>query len=211
MTRTIFPCLLLLLLATTTASAQGTDIFIGYSFGAFEAGSSVETQTTNGMAIAVTKNFGPYFGITTDYGANFGNVNDVILAFSPLRNFTNQQLTIGPQINFRTKRWNVFVRALGGFRRQNLSSFLLSQVDCTTIGVDCSATGGVLQQDGSFLFDGQDVTKFVMNYGTGLDWKAGGPLWLRLIQIDYMPSRTSDPNRNWRQNARASAGIVLRF
>jgi hypothetical protein len=199
------------LLLSAGAQAQGTDIFVGYSYGALEAGNTSSTNAAKGLAFSLGRNFGPYFAWTTDFGTQIGNTNDALLALSPLRGFTTMQIFTGPQINIRVKKVNVFVRALGGIVREDLDGFTLSSVDCALPGIDCTALGGTLLGDGSFTFPGTQTARFAMNYGTGVEAFFNKHFGLRLIQLDYMPVRTSDPNRNWRQNARLASGIVVRF
>ena len=201
-----------LVLAPGAAQAQGTDLFLGYSLASLEAGQALDSSLLNGMTISMSKNFGPYFALTTDYGANFGNTTDVLLAFSPLRNFTSQQLFIGPQINIRTKKWNVFIRTLGGIVQEDLGGFTLSPADCAAAGIDCSAIpDNIPLPDGSFDFPSVTTAKFGMNYGVGLDIYLAKKFGFRVIQADYMPSRSTDPTQTWRSNIKYSAGLVFRF
>lgn len=200
-----------LLLLSAGAQAQRTDIFIGYSYGALEAGNTSSSNVAKGLAVSMSNNFGPYFAWTTDYGTQIGNTNDALLALSPFRSFTTIQMLTGPQINIRTKKWNVFFRALGGIAFEDLDGFTLSSTDCALPGIDCTSLGGSLLPDGSFTFPGVRTAKFAMNYGTGVEAYFNKHFGLRLIQIDYMPVRTSDPNRNWRQNVRLASGLVIRF
>ena len=200
-----------LLLTTVAAQAQGTDLFLGYSFGAIEAGSTTASNNADGFTVAMSNNFGPYFSWTTDFGTHFGDTNDVLLALSPLRSFSSLQIFTGPQINIRAKKWNVFLRALGGIQRQTVDGFTLSAADCAGLGIDCSLLGGTLQTDGSFLFPSETTTKFAMKYGIGFDWYFARRVGWRVVQVDYMPVRSTDPNRNWRQNATLATGLVFRF
>ena len=201
-----------LVLGSGLAHAQGTDLVVAYSFGALEAGATTATNEASGYTVSFSKNFGPYFGWTTDYGQQFGNAEDLVLALSPLRSFTSLQLFTGPQINIRTKKWNVFFRALGGIVREDLDGFTVSTADCTTAGIDCSLIPDVIPlPDGSFSFPSTSVAKFAMNYGVGFDYYLVKHFGLRLVQLDYMPVRSSDPNRDWRQNVKYSAGLVIRF
>ena len=194
------------------AKTPGTDLFLGYSLASLEAGQTFDASLLNGMTISMSKNFGKYFALTTDYGANFGNTTDVLLAFSPLRNFTSQQLFMGPQINIRTKKWNVFIRALGGIVQEDLGGFTLTGTECVDAGIDCSVIPDVIPMpDGSFDFPSITTAKFGMNYGIGLDIYLAKKFGFRVIQADYMPARSTDPNQTWRSNIKYSTGLVFRF
>ena len=207
---------IVLVICTLSGYAQRNypknEIFLGYSFGSIEVGQSTSGDSTNGWAVSMTRNWTSFFGITTDYGADFGSAKDALFALAPLQNFNQQQLLIGPKITVRGDRWEVFVRAMAGFSRQKLTGLILDSTDCTVLGIDCSTIpGSIPLPDGSFSFSGRSVTKLAMSYGVGVDYKLFRLLAVRLAQVDYMPVRAAEGPRDWRQNIRLQSGLVFRF
>jgi len=93
------------------AHAQGnypkTEIFLGYSYSPHGSG-AIAREVAHGWSVSLSGNFIRYFGITTDIGSEYGDVDALGVSFR------NYHFLTGPRVTVRTNRATVFVHALYG-------------------------------------------------------------------------------------------------
>ena len=193
-------CLRIMLLGSTltilssTAAAQGGEIFGGYSY---LRSSSASGYNTNGWEGSLTGNFNRFLGVEVDLSDHY-NTPPGLTSYSNGLNFL-----FGPHFAYRgIPRINPFVHFLaGGTRGSHQPPAPLAQQNLPTVSGPCPAPGcpvlGPLQQ-----------TAFTAGLGGGVDLKASRFLWIRLIQADYLREYFSHDTQN---DARISFGVVLRF
>jgi outer membrane immunogenic protein len=96
-------------------------------------------------------------------------------------NGTLYSYLFGPKVAYRTGRFTVFTQALFG-------------------GVHASMGSGFGSE-----------SAFATALGGGLDWNATEHIGLRLVQAEYVLSELNDGVNDRQNNARVSAGVVVRF
>ena len=93
--------------AHAQANYPRTEICLGYSYSPDGSG-TIEHEVAHGWSLSLSRNFIRYFGITTDIGSEYGDVDALGV------NFRNYHFLFGPRVTVRTDRATVFVHALFG-------------------------------------------------------------------------------------------------
>ena len=168
------------------------EIFGGYSYFSADIRETVPFQTNpkdrislNGWNAALTGYMNRFFGITADFGGNYGSPE---ISGSTLDTSIHTYM-FGPQIAFRSERASVFGRALFGGAK---------------VKADNPIIGNVVEDNG-----------FAWGVGGGIDFGLSKNFAIRPAQFDYIwtkakPTGLPDPDQA-QNNYRYSAGVVLRF
>lgn len=176
----------LILLVALPVSAQSkypkNEVYMGYSYQASASG-SLQDEIAQGWSANWSNNFHRFVGLTTDFGGEYGNAQQLAQAF-----FGSYNALSGPRFTFRVNRVTLFTHALFGV--------ILTQVSGYTDPIF-----------GTFV-PSQSDANFAMSYGGGLDLHALGPLGVRLVQFDHIPVRVDG---GWVRNNRLRAGLVFKF
>jgi hypothetical protein len=139
----------------------------------------------HGFGISVMGNISNKFGIVGDFSHNMKDDSRRILDVKT-ETRTNVFL-FGPRFSSRSDDTTAFIHALvGGLKRRVVSEKLkLSNTDLT------------------------------LAFGGGLELNTNKHVGVRLLQVDYLPSRGEDDvpgdGKRWSHNFRIQAGLVFRF
>jgi len=148
------------------AHAQGnypkTEIFLGYSYSPHGSG-AIAREVAHGWSVSLSGNFIRYFGITTDIGSEYGDVDALGVSFR------NYHFLTGPRFTVRTNRVTVFVHALYGVALTKRPSYIV----------------------GFITVPSSLETDPAMSYGAGLDVNLIPFLALRLAQFDHVLVRVN--------------------
>jgi hypothetical protein len=187
--------ILLAVLSTTgNASAQTErfELFAGYSaLRNFSSGAVQHFDTMHGWNTSLTINIKPWIGITADFGGNYNGrrlyldmfvINDQPVVGYREYKFMTHRAMVGPQVKLRSGCWEPFSHALFGVNRVSNEAMP------------------------PFTGAGHD-TGFAWVLGGGLDIRLSERVRMRLIQADYMRSRTSLGD----EGLRTSFGLVFPF
>lgn len=193
----------LVLFATLSAVAQEyprAEVFGGYSFFRADGGTNM-----NGWNASVSGNLNSWFGLVADFSGHYDSRSTrselslpgipgfpasptfltVVTSESNIHNFL-----AGPRFSYRkTEKITPFANVLFGASRRHSESEI--------------SLGGL----GRTFVEGNN-TSFAAALGGGLDVQLGKNIALRVVQAEYMLTRSFGSNGN---NARVSTGIVFRF
>ncbi|MFY9607050.1 MAG: outer membrane beta-barrel protein [Blastocatellia bacterium] len=193
----------LVLFASLSAVAQEypkAEVFGGYSFFRAEGGTNL-----NGWNASVNGNLNSWFGLVADFSGHYDSSSSrselslpgfpgfpglppVLTVFDAETSIHN--FLAGPRFSYRkNQRITPFAHVLLGASRRHIES---------------EVTVGVL---GRTFLSGNN-TAFAAALGGGLDVELSKNIALRVVQADYVLTRSFGSNGN---NARVSAGIVFRF
>jgi opacity protein-like surface antigen len=172
------------------AQTERFEFFTGYSaLRNFSSGAVQHFDTMHGWNISLTMNIKPWIGITADFGGNYNGrrlyldiffVNDEPVVGYREYKFMIHRGMVGPKVKLRNGRWEPFSHALFGVSRVSNEAMPPS----TEAGHE---------------------TGFAWALGGGLDLNLSERVKMRLIQADYMRSRTSLGG----EGLRASFGLVF--
>ena len=180
------------------ASAQDSpkvEAFGGYSYVRANPGDGVPSENFNGGSGSLSYNIVPWLGIVGDVGGYHWNGSG---DFSGT-DYTVFSYLFGPKIALRHGPFTPFVQALFGGARIS--------------GTSCSSDVRVhAEQEGSSSGCGSgSQNDFAMTMGGGVDWNATPHIGVRLIQAEYFLTDFSVFSAGHQNNARVSAGVVIRF
>ena len=200
-----------LVLFSLPLSAQNfprSEQYLGYAVARADLGINSHIDASRGISYGATKNFSPNFGFATlsTMRYDFGDRR-----FGLFPGWRGGEIMMGPQVNLRPGKWNLFARYLGGLSHQRMNAFSLTPAECTQQNLNCPAIGGLLQGDGSFLFNGNSAIKYGTATGFGVDYKVSPTGALRLFQADYLQLRSIDPTERWQKFWRIEIGVVAWF
>ncbi|HYK90686.1 MAG TPA: hypothetical protein VE398_18080 [Acidobacteriota bacterium] len=164
------------------------EVFGGYSYASTQVRQYTSRTHTNGWAAGITGNIFKHFGIMADIAGGYGQVwlGD---GYSDLRLY---EFLFGPQITWRTGRFNASVHALAGMAHFSSSEIPLHP-----------EPGFPAPQP----LPGIAETHFAAGLGGAVDVSVNKRVAIRAFQLDYIPVRTHP----WTHNVRVQAGLVLRF
>jgi len=173
------------------AMAQDTprvEFFGGYSYIRMSVdntglgGTGYSHLNFNGAAGSLTYNLSKWLGVVGDVGGYKVNQSITISGFTGSVNTNVFTYMLGPKIAFRTRRFTPFAQALFGGAR--IADSLI------TTGTE---------------------SEFAYSVGAGVDYNFKHWLAIRPVQAEYLRTNFKDGNNNRQNNARISAGVVLRF
>jgi outer membrane immunogenic protein len=178
-----------MLICSGIAAAQDenpkAEVFGGYSYVRFNAGSGLPGINFNGGSGSVSYNLNSWLGFVGDVGGYHWSQSSVSLNVI--------SYLFGPKIALRHGRITPFFQGLfGGARASG--------------GTGCAAAR-VRPEVAFGCFSGSE-NAFATALGGGLDWNATPHLGVRLAQAEYLMTRFSSQTQN---NARISAGVVFRW
>ncbi|MFZ0479509.1 MAG: outer membrane beta-barrel protein [Terriglobales bacterium] len=184
----LLPALTLLLtLLAGAASAQVPtkgNVFFGYSY-ENTAISQGDSGSLNGWDASLEGKFLPWIGLVVDVDGHYGSRDYPLVCNVPGHcsgpfnaNISEHNFLFGPRVSVTVKR----VRPFGEF-----------------------LIGGSHVSRSNEISDSN--TSFANAVGGGLDYKAGGPIWLR-AQFDWVETRFYGNTQN---GVRFSTGIALHF
>jgi len=136
----------------------------------------------NGASGSIGYNLSRWLGVVGDIGDYKVNQSITISGFTGTVNTSVLTYMLGPKIAFRTRRFTPFAQAL---------------------------FGGARIQD-SLITSGTE-SEFAYSIGGGIDYNLKSWLGLRPIQAEYLRTNFKDGNNDRQNNARLSAGVVVRF
>lgn len=157
-----------------------------------------EREGFNGFNTSITGNFSRYVGVKFDFAAHFksqtfpvGSIPDAVDLDSRLYNFLG-----GVQIkdNSSEKTFKPFVHALAGVAHTR-NRVDISPIGCIAIVPSPCPIDSTLNETG-----------FAAAFGGGIDIRAGNRVDIRVIQVDYNPTRLFDSTQH---NFRFGVGIVF--
>lgn len=195
MHRPVFILLLIaaggLLCQAQTSVNQKNEFFAGYSYHSADINTlTIDPRRTsqNGFNFEYTRNVTKNFGLTGDFSAHF-----------------HRDSSSTGAVTFRRQRDQYFL--LGGLQFKADSAHRVQPFAHALFGVSLfrGFTSNATGSGNVFTFD--DATSFAMALGGGLDIRAGKRIDVRLIQVDYTPTRFGS---GWQQNVRLSVGIVFK-
>lgn len=204
----VFGAILLIGIAAWAQEYPKVEVGANYSYMRFApSGPYTKGHSLNGGGGSLVYNFNDYLGIKADLQGFTSSVT----GFNILPNATfpngasgNVQgnmftYLFGPQIKFRTHKFQPFGQALFGGAHTNVYSNAFKQL-CINPG-DCSITKAPTTQ------------AFAMEFGGGVDIPINNIVSFRPAEIDYLMTRfsnafTGTSNQN---NFRYSAGVVFTF
>ena len=163
------------------------ELFGGYSHLQLNGAPSNIGSSANGLAGgAYLHLLGPW-GIEADYSKHYG-VSPQLSANGNAYYVPGFTELYGPRFTLALPRIHPFVHALFG------------------------TVHGQARVPSPLLFNGPPITilenAFGMAFGGGLNIKATGRIWVRLIQVDYLRAQFTNNAQN---DTRISAGVVFRF
>ena len=201
----------LVLVASLSAMAQEyprAEVFGGYSFFHADGSSFFRLgggENLNGWNASVCGNLNSWFGLAADFSGYYDSSSSTtqitVPVFPPLPPFStfsstakthtnNFTFLLGPRFSYRkNKRITPFAHILFGATRRHTDS----EVSSSSFGRSS--------------FSAND-TSFAAAVGGGLDVPLSKSLALRVVQAEYVLTRSFGNNAN---NARVSTGIVFRF
>ena len=201
----------LVLVASLSAMAQeypGAEVFGGYSFFRADGSSSIRVgggENLNGWNASVCGNLNSWFGLAADFSGHYDSSSSTtelsppgVPGFPPLPTFSTTvksdtnifTFLVGPRLSYRkNERITPFAHVLLGASRRHTDS-----------EINSSGFGRV-------SFSAND-TAFAAAVGGGLDVPLSKNFTLRVVQAEYVLTRSFGNNGN---NARVSTGIVFRF
>lgn len=150
-----------------------------------------DASALHGWDATLGLNFSGLFGIVIDAAGGYGNI-DYSVSSPGLSGAVGirtrlHTIMIGPQFNFRGEEIVFFARAMGG----------LARIDQTADFVGLKIKN--------------NETAFAGGAGLGLDYRLSGPVWLRIIQGDYIITRFKEGISDKNQSLiRVSTGLVFR-
>lgn len=150
-----------------------------------------DASALHGWDATLGLNFNGLFGIVFDAAGGYGNI-DYSVSSPGLSGVVGirtslHTVMLGPQLNFRGEDITFFARAMGGIARID------QKADFTGVRVKSNETA------------------FAGGAGLGLDYRLSGPVWLRIIQGDYIITRFKEGISDKNQSLiRVSTGLVFR-
>lgn len=190
-----FFAVLLVGLAAWSQDFPRVEVAADYSYARFYPVKS-ESLSLNGGGGALVVNLNHYFGIKMDlqgYGSN------TITRTTSAGNITAQgnlfTYMFGPQVKFRTQKFQPFAHLLLGAAHSNVYGNLTKACagTCTTSGAPAGDA-------------------FAMALGGGIDIPISKSFQFRPVEIDYMRTRfTNQFNDSAQSNFRYSAGVNFTF
>lgn len=205
----VFGAILLVGIAAWAQEYPKVEVGADYAYLRFApSGPYTKGHSLNGGGGSVVYNFNEYLGIKMDLQGFTSSVTGFnIPAGNPIfqnglvGNVQGNMFTylFGPQIKFRTHKFQPFGQALFGGAHTNVYSNAFKQL-CINPG-DCSITKAPTTQ------------AFAMEFGGGVDIPINNIVSFRPAEIDYLMTRfsnafTGTSNQN---NFRYSAGVVFTF
>ena len=203
---------MVVLSCASVAAAQSDykkfEFFAGYSHNRIDTGIGDddpdlgdivdEREGFHGFNTSVTGNFSRYIGVKGDFSAHFksrtfplGSIPDAVDLDSRLFNFLG-----GVQIkdNSTETKFKPFVHALAGVAHTRNKVDVNNIVCITIVPSPCPFDSNV------------NETGFAAAFGGGLDIRASDRIDIRVIQVDYNPTRLFDTTQH---NFRIGVGIVF--
>jgi opacity protein-like surface antigen len=182
-----------LMAAAAPSYAQGAyptaEIFGGYSYLNIEGSDelNVDRQGLHGFGVSAAGNLTRHFGIVADFSYNLKNNIEVGAFDVDVRAF---YYLFGPRFSARTDTATVFGHVLVGGVRARTDVFLRGST-----------------------FAEETDNDLALGVGGGVDLNANRSIAIRVFQVDYLPTRTTDVfgDKKWTNNFRAQAGIVIKF
>jgi hypothetical protein len=194
----VFCAVLLVGLAAWSQDFPRAEVAVDYTYARFyPVSSGTQSISLNGGGGAAVFNITNYFGIKMDlqgYGSNS------ITWTSPIYGILNAQGNLftymfGPQIKFRTPKFQPFGQVLLGGAHSNVYANL------TRACAGSCVTGGSPASDA-----------FAMAIGGGIDIPISKAFQFRPVEIDYLMTRfTNQFNDSNQNNFRYSAGVNFAF
>jgi len=192
-----FCAVLLVGLAAWSQDFPRVEVAADYSYARFyPAAHETQSLSLNGGGGGLVVNINKYFGIKMDlqgYGSNtfkwtgsYGNLTAQGNLFTYL---------FGPQVKFRTQKFQPFAHLLFGAAHSNVYGNLTKacQLSCTTSGAPAGDA-------------------FAMAFGGGVDIPISKVFQFRPVEIDYlMTDFTNQFNNSSQHNFRYSAGVNFTF
>lgn len=178
------------------------EVFVGYSYLRADGGANL-----HGWNASVSGNLNSWFGLVADFSGQYDSASSrTELRFPdfpafpgipgpPVSFAVNTDTSVhtflaGPRFSYRKKeRITPFAHALFGVSRRH------------------AETEVIVDGAGRTFFEGNN-TSFAAALGGGLDVELSKYIALRVVQAEYMLTRSFGSNGN---NARVSTGIVFRF
>lgn len=179
------------------------EVFGGYSYFRADGGGNL-----HGWNASVGGNLNSWFGLVADFSGHYDSTSSrtelrfppfpgfpEIPGFPPVSISVNSDTSVhtflaGPRFSYRKKeKITPFAHALFGASRSHTET-------------------EVILDNGSRTFFSGNNTSFAAALGGGLDIELSKNIALRVIQADYLLTRSFGFNAN---NARVSTGIVFRF
>lgn len=195
-------------LAAAQTDYKKFEFFAGYSHNRIDTGIGdndpdlgdiiSEREGFNGFNTSITGNFSRYAGVKFDFSGHFksetfpiGSIPDAVNLKSRLYNFLG-----GIQIkdNSTEKTFKPFVHALAGVAHTR-NRLDISNLGCIAIVPNPCPIDSSLNETG-----------FAAAFGGGIDIRAGDRVDIRVIQVDYNPTRLFDSTQH---NFRFGVGIVF--
>jgi Outer membrane protein beta-barrel domain len=194
----VFCAVLLVGLAAWSQDFPRAEVAADYSYARFyPVASGTQSLSLNGGGGALVVNLTKYFGIKMDlqgYGSN------TITWTNPAGGSLTAQGNLftylfGPQIKFRTPRFQPFAQVLLGGAHSNVYGNLTK------------ACAGACTTSGSPAGNG-----FAMVIGGGIDIPINKSIQFRPVDLDYLMTRfTNQFNNSSQSNLRYSAGVNFTF
>jgi hypothetical protein len=180
-------CVVMLVGLPVRGSAQGGEVFGGYSYLLSKPGSGLNASGWQG---SLTGNFNRFIGLEVD-------LDDHYITPPVNTGFANNfSFLFGPHVAYRgPSRVNPFSHFLVGGTRGTARS--VPVYSCPVLLI-CTPPGTTVQHQ----------TAFTAGIGGGIDVKATRVLWVRVIQVDYFHESFSNSPRGYGQ---LSFGLVLHF
>ena len=195
-------------LAVAQSDYKKFEFFAGYSHNRIDTGIGDddpdlgdiidEREGFHGFNTSITGNFSRYVGVKFDLSGHYksrtfpiGNITDAVDLNSRLYNFLG-----GVQIkdNSEETRFKPFVHALAGVAHAR-NRVNVTDAGCIALFPNPCPVDETLKETG-----------FAAAFGGGLDIRASSRIDIRVIQVDYNPTRLFDSTQH---NFRIGVGIVF--
>lgn len=185
--------LFFLMVASVPKAYSQIELFGGYSRLQLSGAPSNIGSSANGLAGgAYLHLLGPW-GVEADFSNHYGLSQPALAPLNGSRYYLPGFTELyGPRFTLALFRVHPYVHALFGTVR-GTAKVPIPDIACTPRG--CPA------------FTSRE-NAFGMAFGGGLNVKATGRIWVRLIQVDYLRAQFTNNAQN---DTRISAGIVFRF
>ncbi len=178
------------------------EAFGGYSY--LRVSDQGSSANFNGGSGSLSYNLTPWLGVVGDFGGYHWSSNGVDANVVTYMG--------GPKIAYRSGRITPFVQAL--FGGAHLSGSANQQCSLAVVrgqSNGCCDSAVVRGQISGCGFGSASENAFAMALGGGLDWNATPHIGIRLVQAEYLMTMFNDGANNRQNNARVSAGVVLRW